>query len=788
MKIINKYRLLLFASLLFILAVPAALSSSIVQSIEIKNIGPGEVDRSHVLAHTTTVIGKTFDRRTISRDIKALLDTGRFSTVDIDVKPADDGVVIIYSIRNKYRLVNKPVVVGVDHFWRWQIRRWVDLNPGDLVDDRILGAKTRKVIEKYRDDHYPNAVCTWKFKTVNQVAGTAHLTLIIDEGEKSYVKKIILEGNDSISSVKLREALNKPAWYNVFRWFWRRKYEGYEIDGIEAAVRRVYLNHGFLDVEVNVDLSYHDKKGRRVAKVSVSEGYLYQLSDIAVSGVSIFPEPDVNEQVLLKKDDTASISAINEVAQNVQKYYGDRGYLGTFVRVSMIPDSDTRKVSLKYIVEEGSLTKIRNVIIRGNTRTKDKVIRREILVYPSETYHQTRVRRSERILRNLGFFETVRAFPQSTSSNDEKDLIFEVQEKPTGQFMLGTGFSSVDKIMGFVELQQSNFDLSGWPFIGGGQKLRLRAQISSTRRDYSISLTEPWFLDRRLSLGFSVYRRDRDYTDYDLIRTGGTISLSKGLPWANRINLRYRLEKTRISDVADTNTYYEADTFNYDTQTGIPYLYENDVDRLSSSLRLTFIHDTRNSPFIPTKGNRLSVFYELMGGPLGADLDIYNVGLNTSHYVSPWFGHVLSLRTRAEFVEAFGDTEEIPLAERLFLGGGRTLRGFDYREVGPKVIRPNDDSSGYYDRTQGGQSLLEAKVEYTVPIVKGIRLAGFYDIGNVWRDEYHIDTSDLAESAGVGIRFDMPGFPIRIDRAWILEEDDQYTDDEKWVIWIGYDN
>jgi outer membrane protein assembly factor BamA len=172
---------------------------------------------------------------------------------------------------------------------------------------------------------------------------------------------------------------------------------------------------------------------------------------------------------------------------------------------------------------------------------------------------------------------------------------------------------------------------------------------------------------------------------------------------------------------------------------------------------------------------------------MGFDTDMYDVRLKTASYVPLWFGHVFSVRTKFEFVEAFGDTETVPLADKLFLGGGRTLRGFDYREVGPKVIRKVGEDE-YYTRSYGGQSLFMANIEYTVPIVKGVRFAGFYDVGNVWADTYTVETSDLASSAGVGVRFDMPGFPIRIDRAWVIDYDDEYTDDDKWVIWIGYDN
>jgi outer membrane protein insertion porin family len=302
-----------------------------------------------------------------------------------------------------------------------------------------------------------------------------------------------------------------------------------------------------------------------------------------------------------------------------------------------------------------------------------------------------------------------------------------------------------------------------------------------------MSFTEPWFLDRQLSLGFDLYLRERSYTEYDLKRTGAAIRLGKALPYASRINLQYEMERTEITDVSDSNTYYLLDSYDFETGTGIPYTFASEEDRIKSALTLSLIQDTRDNPFVPTRGNRFNIFYTVAGGPMGFDMDYYDVGLQTTTYIPLWFGHVLNLRSRFEFMEAFGDSDEVPLSERLFLGGGRTLRGFRYRDVGPKVIRPIEDSDRYADRPYGGQSLFMANAEYTVPVVKVIRIGFFYDTGNVWSEQYKVDFKDLASSVGMGMRLDVPGFPIRIDRAWAQKMDDSFTDEDKWVIWIGYD-
>jgi outer membrane protein insertion porin family len=760
-----------------------------VREVDVRRKDGEAFDRGYVMAHTRVKPEQEFNSAAVSRDIKLLLQTGMFSSVDATVEELPNGVRLIFTVEPKMRLADTPVIIGVKRFKTRKIIKWLELEKGDLVDDQVVGVAVNKVIEKYRKKSYPHASCTWEFKRVTDRKDAVRLLLRFNEDKVGYVGKIEIVGNTSVSEADLRKALEKPSPFNPIRWFIKKRYKLYQLAYMESGVRRVYMDYGFLDVKVKLSLSDKcDEDGQYSAIVSVTEGTRYHIGKITINGVSKFPMQEVQKLVILKKGDIASLRQIELVASRIQSFYGNRGYLNSAVHKLLIPREDGRTVDVVYNVEEGDLVSIRNIIIKGNTRTRDKVIRRELLVYPGDIYNQSRVQRSERRINNLGFFSSAHVVPQRTNKDDERDLVFEVAEKRTGQFMLGAGFSSVDNLIGFIELSQGNFDLFGWPhFTGGGQKLRLRAQLGSTRKDYDLSFTEPWFLDRRLSLGFNLYRHDRNYTDYDVETSGASVSIGKALPGANRINLRYTIEASKITDVTDTNMYYELDSYDFENDTGVPYYFESEEDRTKSSLTITLQHDTRNNPFVPTRGNRVRLFYTFSGGPLGFDTDMYDTGIRTTSYVPLWFGHVFNIRARFEFVESYGDTETVPLADKLFLGGGRTLRGFDYRDVGPKVIRKVDDDT-YYTRSYGGQSLFQLNLEYTIPIVHGVRLAGFYDTGNVWADAYKIDTGDLASSTGVGIRFDMPGFPIRIDRAWAISYDDDYTEDDKWVIWIGYDN
>ena len=770
-----------------LLLLPALLEAALVRAVQVEPRGMGRVDREYVLAHTQTATGEPFQANLAARDVRNLLDTGRFTAVDVSVvsHPGDE-LDVVFQVQPRMRLVGRPVVEGVDAFSQRRVRNWLDLEAGALVDDQIAGVALRRVLDEYRKRHYREVSGTWGFTVVDERRGTVTLTFQLDEGTRAAVRRVKVEGNASFSRWEMRQALRRPHPLNPWRWIVAKRYDPTELDEVHANVRRFYLDRGYLDVAVAVETG--DLRRGRYARVVVDEGPLYRVGEIAVEGVTLFEPAAIEGLVQSLAGQEASLQTLDQAADRIQGFYGDRGYVETRVRPLLLPDVPARRVDVEFQVGEGQLVRLRNIDIRGNSRTRDKVIRRELLVQPGEIYNRTRVERSERRLRNLGYFDSVFARTLPTHDEGTRDLVFDLTEKRTGQFMMGVGFSSVDNLLGFVELSQGNFDLFGWPyFTGGGQKLRLRAQAGSTRQDYELSFVEPWFLDRQVSLGVDLYRRERSFSEYDLKRTGASVSLGRSLPFASRVNLEYTIEKSVITDVSDTNTYFRLETYDFETGTGVPYRFESEEDRLKSALTLSLVQDVRDSPFVPTRGHRIHLFYTVSGGPLGGDIDMFHTGLRHAVYVPLWFGHVFSLRTRAEFVDTFGDTDEIPLAERLFAGGGRTIRGYRFRDVGPKVIRPLEGSNRFRHRPYGGLSLFVANLEYTIPVVSNVRIAGFYDAGNVWPDRFDIDLRSLASTAGVGLRFDLPGFPIRIDRAWPIDRDDRFTSEDAWSIWIGYD-
>lgn len=773
-----------------------------VSSVSIVNAGPGAIDEASIRSYIGVKEAAELDRIRISKDVKDLLDTGRFSDVKVTAYPEKEGVALVYSICNKWRLGEQVTVSDARglHFSPSKIRKILEINTGDLIDEQVLNVKTRKLRDEYIKDYYNDIELEWKIIEINYDEGIANAELTVKEGKPAKVGLVQVAGNGSVTTKSLRKVLKQRSKLDP-RWLFRkRRYSPDELEAERLKLRDYYLDKGFLDVVVEPAVVERSEDGKLLVTFKVAEGPVYRFGEISVEGIETFPEQEVRKRIILDKGEVASMSTMNMNSRSIRDFYGAVGYVDCSVRHVMDPDPAAGTVNINIDIREGELTKIRNIIVRGNVRTKDKVVRREVLVYPGEVLNSVKADKSKRRLQNMGYFETVSSYNELTSVPGLKDVVFEVKEKPTGNMMLGVGFSSVDSIIGFAELQQSNFDLFGWPHpTGGGQKLRLSAQSSSTREEYELSITEPWFLDRKLSLRWDLYSKKRDYDDYEIKRLGSAVSLTAPLPgYGNSLMFTYRLEK--VNDISDTNVYYMVDT-------GEAVSFDED-ERVDSSLTMTLGHDSRDNFFAPNRGIKASLFGSLYGGPVGFDTEIYNVGLKVYQYVPIWRKHVVLIKLRYEVVEEYGDTDQVPWSERLFIGGGRTLRGFDYRDVGPKAEREEayeDDDDSDEDEEEsdseetteeetytvykpyGGKSLAMGSVNYIIPIVKGLRIAAFYDIGNVWLDPYEFEADNMASSAGVGLRLDFPGFPISIDRAWVIEKDHPSTGEDDWVFWIGHD-
>jgi outer membrane protein insertion porin family len=766
-------------------------SALILSEIRIENIENAVLDESFVRAYTSLRAGQEIESEAelnaaVAHDVDNLRRSGRFAYVRALVEQDGEKFSLVYKVASRLRL-RQIDITGAEGIRNRKIKKELELELGDYVDEALVGEKARKVEAYCRKNKYPDATVAWELKP-DEKTGAADLLLKVNEGEKLRVKRIRFEGGSLASdglyrrlipnifpsrraavrleSRDLRKAMQQKKTWWITPWFGAYKPEVKEAD--LAAIRRFYQDRGFLDVKADGPELKLLGDGKLELGYRVQEGPKYQIGGIGFDGNTLYETSDLEKQVKLQPGAVASRTAIDDAAASVNRYYGNRGYIRNDVQPVIRTDPETRTASIRFSVHEGELANINEIDIRGNEKTRDEVMRRELAVYPGELFNQQKVETSESRLKNLGYFETVSSSYSPAEGTNTYDLAFKVKEKAMGSFLIGAGFSSVDNLVGFAELSHGNFDIKRWPPVGDGQKMKIRVQAGTERQDLEASFVEPWFRDRKLALGVDVYYRNAEYysDDFDLQTLGSKTSLTKPIldPFT-RGTLSYSLEQFNVDNIsAPTNAV----------------VWEDAGKHLKSTVGAGISRDTRDQFFIPTKGNYSSAGVELSGGPLGADEDIYLLELKSSQFWPVLDDHVFNLKGEVRTVDSYGGGEDVPIYDRLFLGGPRTIRGFDYRDVGPRD--PN-----YPSEPIGGLSSWYATAEYTIPLWSKIRAAVFYDIGAVSETSFDFFSADINSSYGIGARIDLPMFPLRLDYA-IPHMADKYNDgaDGRFSFLLGY--
>ena len=501
----------------------------------------------------------------------------------------------------------------------------------------------------------------------------------------------------------------------------------------------------------------------------IVEGQQYTVGKATYSGARVFTLDEIARVTKLKAGSIYSPQGLAADRKAIGDLYGARGYIELQVLATPIP-AGPGVINVDFRVEEGIQYYVDKVNITGNQRTKDKVIRREIALAPGDVFNTVRMDASRQRLENLRYFAPrsveLRPAEPLISVPGRRDLNVEVTEARTGSFNFGAGFSSIDNLLGFVELTQGNFDITDWPrFQGGGQKFRLRAQYGTSRKDFVIALTEPYFMDQRLSLGGELYYRDASYTSsvYDERRVGGAISLRKPVNEFTAARFEYRLEQVGIHD------------FDEDVSEEIR---SEEGDRLKSQISAGLTYDTRDRIYLPRKGHRVDLQAYLAGGFLGGDTDIFGFDLEAVKYFQLPGDTILSFEGQIGAVDTWADGDRVPIYDRLYLGGPNSLRGFRYRDVGPK------DEDG---EPVGGQTLARFTVEFTFPIVESVRGAVFYDVGFVNREAWDFGTGNFNSDVGIGLLLELPAVgPIRIDYGIPLQADEFNDSGGKFQFNVGY--
>ena len=715
-------------------------------SVEVE--GNKIVSSATILTKIKTRPGDRLSQQTVDEDIKRLYSTGFFTDVSAEVRPYPDGQMVRFRVQER-PLVSGVVITGNRQFREAKLREEIKTKEQELLDRRELKQDQERIKQLYRTKGFYLVEVAQEVK-VDESTNKATVYLQITEGKKLRVRRILFEGNEHISARRLRKAIaTKQSWWFVTPGYYRPEV----LKEDEERLKTLYRSQGYSDAEVKAESSFDEKKQWMTVQVKIQEGSRYLVGEISFRGVREIPIDQVRKELKLVSGEPFSQERLYEDIGKIQAAYFAKGYMAAAVEPATALNPTTKRVDVTYTVSEGSIAYVGHVLIRGNLKTRDLVIRRELRINPGERFDGEKLRRSKERLYNLGFFEEVTLETAPSDRADQRDLVVTVKESKTGEFSFGGGFSSVDNLIGFAEIVQRNFDLFNWPtFVGGGQELKFQMMVGTRRKDFQLTFTEPWVFNRPYLFGFDLFNTTRTRGEgysFDLRRQGGDVRLGRAFSDFDRVDMTYRLEEVKVSDVSDS------------ASTAL----RNEVGtNLLSSLRFSYTRDTRDNVFNPKKGYIFDNGVEFAGTVFGGDENFWKWTASGGVFFQPLIeDQVLEFHATLGVADEMSGSEAVPIFERFFAGGADSIRGYKERRVGPKDPSTNDPI--------GGEGLTVFNVEYTVPVADFLKAAAFFDTGNVWDNLGDFAQKGFKSGVGAGVRIKTPFGPVKLDYGWPLNPD-----------------
>jgi outer membrane protein insertion porin family len=770
-----------------------------VRKIEIRHVGPPAASDDLIKANIRVKVGDTYIRTGADDDVRVLYSTGLFYNIAVTEERVTAAEVdLIYVVQGKPTLTDIRFE-GNKKYSAKKLLKKITSKTGEPLDERKIFADSQEIQKIYQKAGYQKTEVK-AVPSIDDQTGRGKVTFEIKETPKVKIADVEFVGAKAFPQKKLRKVI-KTRRHWMFSWITGSgvlKDEQFEED--KEKIAEFYRGEGYIDFELKeVTFDYKNPK-RMVVKFVVSEGTQYKVGNVEIRDNKLFP----SDQILKGAEDFAKTEnnkkrgmrlgvgktftpkGLADDLQAIEDFYGSKGYIDVRIVADRNPNIEKGTMDIVYHVmnEDKGKSYIEKIEIRGNVRTRDKVIRRELAVSPGEVFDMVRVKRSKGRLEQMGYFDKVDTEVDPTDIPNRKNLVLGVEEASTGNFELGAGFSSVDNLVGFIGYREGNFDLFNPPYFrGGGQKFRINVQIGTKRKDYTISFTEPWFLGRKLAFGTDLYYRELNYYSdlYDITQYGTRLSLSRTLGSDFLIgNVSYTIENIGINNVDPTAPQV---------------IRDEPSSRLISKIGSGIAYDTRNNVQLATRGQRTELGGELATTALGGDTEFYKLRLSSQWYYPGFLeGHIWELGGQAGVADNYGDTARLPLFDRFFLGGVNSLRGFRYHRVGPRYHKV-DPVTGVdtivSDEPIGGEMYWFGSLEYSVPIIERLRFALFYDIGNVYETAYSFTLGPgqktYSDDWGIGFRLNIPRLgPLRLDYAFPISHDPGVSGSGKFQFSVGF--
>ncbi len=809
------FRLLLGALLLLLpLLARAQLPGPIIHKISIQHIGPPAVSDAFIRANIRSKVGEHLFHATVEQDEASLYATGFFFDVQVEFANVPEGVDLTYKVQGK-PIVTDIRIIGNQKISLKKLQKKLTSKIGQPLDAVKLFHDEQDMQDLYQKAGYQDTTVRHQPFAIDELAGRVSVIIEVKETDKIRITDVVFDGAHVKTQKELRHVL-KTRRHWMFSWLTGSgvlKKDEFEDD--RDRLFEYYQNDGYIDFAI-LDTKYvKTAPNRMVIHVVISEGRQYKVGNLAITGNTIFSTNDfikgklIGGKLMILTNVPGAIFkpvAFDADVETIRDMYGSKGYLSEFqngntvIRATRTPNIANGTMDIAINIQEGDKYYIEKIVIKGNEKTKDRVIRRELAVYPGEVYNMVSVKISKSILEQMEYFSKVDVSTDDTDIANRKNLVFGLQEESMSSATIGAGFSSIESIVGYAEVKFKNFDLFDPPtFTGAGQKLQLIAQVGALYEDFEIAFTEPYFLGKKLILGVNLFHREVDYdslnSEYIETYDGASVSLTKSLGVHIRGTVSYTPQNVHLSvnPGYQTNTYTNTPALSGGGNTNSVIgknistnIFDEHGSYLENKFGFALEYDTRYPYRNPSAGQH-SEFLAQVATPPG-DTEFYKLEMRSSWFFKGFApGHILELDARTGVVDGYGSSDHVPIFERYFLGGIGSLRGYRYHQVGPE---------DQYGEPLGGDTYFFGDAEYTIPIIKMLSVAWFYDIGNVFADPYSFKLSQqqahfYSDNVGVGLRIVLPiggpqGVPLRLDYGIPMTHDPTSSSSGRVQISVGY--
>ncbi|MFQ5602266.1 MAG: outer membrane protein assembly factor BamA [bacterium] len=739
---LNSFRskILLLVILIFAVNTPNSISQisarKTLKLISLSVQGNTTADANFIKLNSGLAVNEQISGEDIQKAIKQLWSLNMFSDIQITLdKEVGQSVYLTIHVK-EYPRLEKIELEGNKKIKKKDLQKELNFYKGQLIGPQEIKKAQRKVKKLYEGKGYLLSKVEPKVRD-SETDGKIILRLKIKEGNKVKIEGITFEGNKSFKDKKLRKQF-KDTKENGFLFFGGGDFDRDKYQEDLKNLVKFYRKEGFRDAEVVKDsIFYGPEKKDMFIKVWVHEGTRYYFGDISWEGNELYTDDQLKSILDFQRGDVYNREKIDKaVFERIGSLYYDAGYIYASITPQENPVSlDT--VNIHFRVIEGNAVKINKIYIAGNTKTKEKVIRRELRIRPGDTFSREALIRSQRDIFILNYFADVKPDVQPISE-DLVDILLEVEEKSTDTANMSAGFSERDKLIGSIGVTMNNF-------FGNGQILSFDWNFGRAFRSFQISFTEPWFRDTPTLVGISLFdtKRDRRFTGYDQRSQGGTVRLGRRMRWPDnffRTDWIYRIDRTDLSNFSERIKEFNP--------SGI---VTQKWPLTTSSITQIITRNSLDRPEFPTMGSRFSISTELSGGPLGGTVNFHKHILQNEWFSPIFLNFVLFNSFQAGYIEGFGnDADNIPFLEFFFMGGEGLSRSIP--------LRGYDDPLSGIVTESGGKVMFKYSTEIRFPISPNPTIFGlvFAEAGNTWESLNKTDLFDLRRSVGIGVRIFMP--------------------------------